>query len=127
MGCVATAAGEAGPNYVAGAPRRAAVGAGYTLTGTVLEAGSCQAAADALVEFWLAGPDGTYGDAYRASVLTDAAGRFSFESDPPPAYSGQSPHIHLRISAPGYHAVFLLHYPAAGASEGEVAAVLAPE
>lgn len=126
-GCVSTASDGPGPNYSPGAPRRDSIGTGYALTGAVLLPGTCEPAAGALVEVWMAGPDGVYGDDYRASLVTDAHGRFRLESHAPPGYSGAPPHIHLRLSAPGYGELFLIHQPAAGAVAGHVAAVLSSE
>jgi protocatechuate 3,4-dioxygenase beta subunit len=50
-----------------------------------------------VLELWLAGPDGEYADAYRATVIADAQGRYRFASHAPAAYAGRPPHLHLRV------------------------------
>jgi protocatechuate 3,4-dioxygenase beta subunit len=75
----------------------------------------------------LAGPDGRYGDAYRATVFADAEGAYRFESHFPPAYGGRPPHIHLRVSAAGYRILVTQHYPRPGDTEARFDVVLEPE
>jgi protocatechuate 3,4-dioxygenase beta subunit len=125
-GCLPSADDGPGPNYTPGAPERTAVGSGYTLRGTVLGEGDCRPLAAATVEFWLAGPDGQYGDDYRATLHTDPTGSFTFLTHPAPSYGGNAPHIHVRVSATGYRDVFLVHRPGLG-DDGQMAVVLARE
>jgi protocatechuate 3,4-dioxygenase beta subunit len=101
-----------GPFYTPGAPERDTVGEGYLLEGVVRAAGSCAPLPGAMVEFWMAGPNGQYDDAYRATEITDAQGRYHFQSHFPPPYSGRPSHIHVRASAPGYQPLVTQHYPA---------------
>jgi protocatechuate 3,4-dioxygenase beta subunit len=126
-GCLPTEEDGAGPNYVAGAPERSAVGEGYVLSGSVLAAGTCRPLAGATVEFWMAGPDGVYSDDFRGVTATDSGGGFAIESHLPPVYDGRASHIHLLVGAPGHLPVFLVHYPRDGESAGQMAVVLAPE
>jgi protocatechuate 3,4-dioxygenase beta subunit len=126
-GCVPTPDDGPGPNYEPGAPERESVGTGYVLTGSVVESGSCAPIEGALVELWMAGPGGAYGPDWRASLTTDAAGNFTFESHPPQGYGGAEGHIHIRLSSPRHSELFLVHVPPEGASAGEVAAVLRTE
>ena len=106
--CVPTRPDIQGPFYKPNAPVRTAVGTGHVLTGTVRSAAHCDPIAQARIEFWLAGPAGRYDDAYRATVVADAAGRYQFTSIFPPPYSGRS-HIHIRVSAP-HHQVLVTQY-----------------
>ena len=59
----------------------------------------------------LAGPDGEYDDARRATIIADASAAYRFESNVPPPYYGRPPHIHLRISAKGFKTLVTQHYP----------------
>ena len=125
-GCLPTADDGPGPNYEPGAPERTSVGSGYVVTGSVIEATTCRPVAGALVEFWMAGPDGAYGPDWRASLHTDEGGRFFFESHVPVSYGGDA-HIHLRLSSPDHAELYLVHVPEGGAATGQVAAVLRPK
>lgn len=127
LGCAPTAGDALGPFYRPGAPVRASVGRGYVLSGRVLAAPVCRPVPGARLEFWLAGPDGRYGDDYRATVLTDASGAYRFESHFPPAYAGRPPHLHVRASAPGYRVLVTQHYPRPGATGARFDLVLEPE
>ena len=124
--CKPTEPDELGPFYKPGAPVRASVGKGYVLGGTVRSAKDCSPVASATIELWLAGPEGGYGDAYRATVIADKKGVYRFESHVPPPYYGRPPHIHLRVSARGFDALVTQHYPEAGRRNGTFDVVLAP-
>jgi protocatechuate 3,4-dioxygenase beta subunit len=125
--CVPTRPDALGPFYRPGAPVRASVGRGYVLSGRVLGAPDCRPVPGARLEFWLAGPDGRYGDAYRATVVADPSGAYRFESHFPPGYGGRPPHIHVRVTAPGYRVLVTQHYPRPGTPEGRFDLVLEPE
>jgi protocatechuate 3,4-dioxygenase beta subunit len=103
-----------GPFYKPDAPVRSSVGEGYVLHGTVRAAPECTPVANARVEFWLTGPDGHYNDEHRATLFSDAAGRYRFTSNFPQAYSGRPPHIHIRVSAENFKTLVTQHYPQAG-------------
>ena len=103
------------------------MGEGYVLQGVVRSAANCQPLANAMVEFWLAGPDGRYGDAYRAHVLSEETGHYSFESHPPPPYSGRPAHIHLRVTAAGHRPLVTQHYPTADQQQATFDLVLVPQ
>lgn len=96
---------------------RSSVGTGYVLTGTVRSAKDCAPVPRAVIEFWLAGPDGEYDDAHRATVVADGAGAYRFESSSPKPSYGRPPHIHIRVSDPGFKTLVTQHYPEAGKSE----------
>jgi len=109
--CVPTDEDALGPFYKPGAPIRSSVGKGYVLQGVVRSSKDCAAVPGAVVELWLAGPDGGYDDAHRATLVAGASGAYRFESNPPPPYSGRPPHIHVRVSAKGFMTLVTQHYP----------------
>jgi protocatechuate 3,4-dioxygenase beta subunit len=124
--CRPTEPDALGPFYKPGAPVRSTVGQGYVLSGVVKAAPTCRPLPGAQLEFWLAGPDGNYDDAHRATLFADDSGAYRFESNFPPRYSFRPPHIHMRISAPGYQTLVTQHYPQEGHSQGTFDLVLAP-
>jgi protocatechuate 3,4-dioxygenase beta subunit len=125
--CLPTPPDMLGPFYVAGAPVRDRVGAGYVLAGVVRSAARCAPLAEAMVEFWLAGPDGEYTDDMRATLYSAQDGAYRFESPAPPPYAGRPPHIHVRVSAAGYATLVTQHYPEPGRTEAMFDLVLTPE
>jgi protocatechuate 3,4-dioxygenase beta subunit len=112
--CKPTQPDMLGPFYEPGAPVRTSVGRGYLLSGTVLAAEECKPIPNARIEFWLANPRGDYDDAHRATVFADQRGRFRLESNVPVSYGGRPPHIHVRVTAPGYEELVTQHYPERG-------------
>ncbi|UCD35941.1 MAG: hypothetical protein JSU90_03670 [Nitrospiraceae bacterium] len=111
ISCVPTPEDQLGPFYKSGAPVRSSVGKGYILTGTVQSSRDCAPIVQAKIEIWLTGPDGNYGDDYRATVYSDTSGAYSFESNKPKPYFGRPPHIHIRVSAEGFRTLITQHYP----------------
>jgi protocatechuate 3,4-dioxygenase beta subunit len=103
-----------GPFYEPGAPVRTSVGSGYVLSGTVLAAEECKPIPNARIEFWLANPSGEYDDAHRATVFAGQKGEYRLESNVPVSYGGRPPHIHVRVTAPGYEELVTQHYPERG-------------
>ncbi len=124
--CRPTEPDALGPYYEPGSPVRASVGKGYVLEGMVRSAKDCAPIKGAVIELWLAGPDGGYGDAYRATVIADGKGAYRFESHVPPPYSGRPPHIHLRVSAPGFDILMTQQYREEGSRKGTFDIVLVP-
>lgn len=124
--CTPTPADSLGPFYVPDAPVRAKVGQGYVLRGAVRSAAGCAAIAGAKIEFWLAGPAGSYDDEHRATLFADDSGDYRFESNFPPAYGSRPPHIHLRVSATGFQTLVTQHYPESGKSGARFDLVLVP-
>ena len=124
--CRPTPPDALGPFYEPDAPLRNSVGSGYRLSGTVRAAGTCEPIADAKIELWLAGPDGDYSDAYRATVFSDGNGNYRFESHIPPAYFGRPPHIHIKVGAGGFQTLTTQHYPETGDAKGFFDLVLRP-
>jgi protocatechuate 3,4-dioxygenase beta subunit len=123
--CEPTPADALGPFYKPNAPERSRVGEGYVLSG-VVRSSDCSVIAGARIEFWLAGPDGRYDDVHRATLISDSAGAYSFQSNFPLPYGRRPPHIHVRVSAPGYNALVTQHYPAEGSTQGTMDLVLLP-
>ena len=115
-----------GPFYTSGAPVRSSVGKGYVLAGTVRSSATCSPIAKARIEFWLTGPDGRYGDDYRATMFSDTSGTYRFESNAPKPYFGRPPHIHIRVTAEGFRTLVTQHYPEPGTSKAEFDLVLVP-
>ena len=124
--CEPTPADYLGPFYKAGAPVRSRVGKGYQLTGLVISSADCTPIADAVIELWQTGPDGSYDDDHRATIFSNDLGQYQFESNFPPGYSGRPPHIHIQVSANGFNTLATQHYPAAGQKAGEFDIVLLP-
>jgi protocatechuate 3,4-dioxygenase beta subunit len=118
--CRVTPRDALGPFYVKGAPVQAdlcASGPGgtqkLTVTGRVLGMPECALLAGALVEVWQADARGDYtqvtagkkddpGCLLRASLRTDAEGRYAFRTVLPGEYPGRPRHIHYRVSANGH-------------------------
>jgi protocatechuate 3,4-dioxygenase beta subunit len=125
--CEPTPRDMLGPYYEPDAPVREQVGEGYLLEGLVKSAADCSPIEGARIEFWQAGPDGVYHDAYRATVIADEAGRYRFETDVPAGYGFRPPHIHVRISAQGFGTLVTQHYPQPGADSASFDLVLIPD
>jgi protocatechuate 3,4-dioxygenase beta subunit len=124
--CVPTETDMLGPFYKPDAPKRSRVGAGHVLKGVVRSSSDCSPLAGAVIEFWLAGPDGKYDDAHRATIIADASGAYWFESNIPSPYTGRPPHIHLRVSAAGFKTLVTQYYPKAREAEAIFDVVLVP-
>jgi protocatechuate 3,4-dioxygenase beta subunit len=124
--CKPTEPDMLGPFYKAGAPVRGSVGKGYLLSGVVKSSRDCSPLGGALIEFWLAGPDGKYDDDHRATVYADGSGSFRFESNYPKPYFGRPPHIHIRVSARNFKTLVTQHYPQKSKTGATVELVLIP-
>jgi protocatechuate 3,4-dioxygenase beta subunit len=96
------------------------------LSGFVRSTADCSPIPGARIEFWLAGPDGSFDADHRATVIADASGAYRFESSVPPAYDGDPPHIFVRVSAPTHQPLVTRHYPIAGQTEGTLDLVMIP-
>jgi hypothetical protein len=124
--CAITPNGYMDPNYTPSPPVRSHLGNGFVLTGVVRSGIDCSVLPRLRVEIWHAGPNGSYDMAHRATVVTDAAGRFRLETDFPGSSFGQ-PHIHVRIAAPGFKPTAVAFFPKPGTKTGEMEIVLEPE
>ena len=117
--CRVTPRDALGPFYKPSAPAQAelcASGSGgsqkMTVSGRVLGMPDCAPLAGALVEVWQADASGDYtqvgakpddpGCLLRASLRTDAEGRYAFRTVMPGEYPGRPRHIHYRVSAKGH-------------------------
>jgi protocatechuate 3,4-dioxygenase beta subunit len=125
--CTPTSPDMEGPFYEPGAPERSTVGTGFVLSGVVRSTEACTPIPGAKIEFWMAGPNGEYADEFRATLFAGEDGSYRFESHPPPPYSGRPPHIHLRLSAPGFATLITQHYPQPGQDSAMFDLVLLPE
>jgi protocatechuate 3,4-dioxygenase beta subunit len=112
--CPPTPQDEIGPFYRPNAPLRSKIGSGFVLEGTVRSAATCRPVAGARIEFWQAGPSGEYGDAWRATIISDRRGHYRLETFPPPPYARRPPHIHILVDRRGYAGLITQHYPATG-------------
>lgn len=124
--CAPTEEDALGPFYKPNVPVRSSVGKGYVLQGVIRSSKDCGPVPGAVIELWLAGPDGGYDDAHRATIITDTSAAYRFESNDPPPYYGRPPHIHLRISAKGFKTLVTQHYPLAGKVNAVFDIVLLP-
>lgn len=124
--CVPTPEDEMGPFYRPDAPLRNTVGSGYLLMGTVTSASDCNPIATARIELWMTGPQGRYGDDWRATLFSADNGRYFFESHPPTEFGSRLPHIHIRVTAEGFAPLVTQHYPLENAGEGQFDLVLVP-
>jgi protocatechuate 3,4-dioxygenase beta subunit len=125
--CKPTEPDMLGPFYEPGAPVRTSVGRGYLLSGAVLSAEECQPIPNARIEFWLANPMGEYDDAHRATVIAGQRGEYRLESNVPVSYGGRPPHIHVRVTAPGYEELVTQHYPERGQRKANFDLILLAE
>jgi hypothetical protein len=107
------------PTYRPGAPVRSVVGKGHVLTGTVRSRRDCAPVAGARVELWPEIAGQGHPDAQRATVLTDAGGRYRFQSDPPE-------HIHMLVSAEGFEPLASNRYHPEGRASGRLDILLTP-
>jgi protocatechuate 3,4-dioxygenase beta subunit len=124
--CEPTPVDDPGQFYTPNAPVRTRVGRGYVLSGFVRSTADCTPIADTRIEFWLAGPDGTFDADHRATVIADASGMYRFESNFPPAYDGSPPHIFVRVTAPAHQPLVTWHYPITNQSEGTLDLIVIP-
>lgn len=124
--CQPTRPDADGPFYRPGAPERNMVGKGYLLSGFVKSAADCRPLAGARIEIWLNGPDGRYGDDWRATVYSDAKGRYRFESHRPVPYGSRPPHIHMIVNAVGFKELITQHYPLPQTADASFDLVLIP-
>ena len=125
--CKPTQPDMLGPFYEPGAPVRTSVGSGYVLSGAILAAKEGRPIPNARIEFWLANPRGEYDDAHRATVFAGQRGEYRLESNVPVSYGGRPPHIHVRVTAPGYEELVAQHYPERGQSKANFDLVLLAE
>ncbi|WP_236018915.1 intradiol ring-cleavage dioxygenase [Geomonas propionica] len=125
--CPPTPWDEIGPFYRPNAPVRDTIGNGYLLSGTVRSSADCTPINKARIEFWQAGPDGRYDDAYRATVYSDSKGRYRLQTFPAVPYANRPPHIHILADVKGFEGLVTQHYPKRWAKGARLDLVLVPE
>lgn len=124
--CPPTPPDADGPFYRPGAPVRNRIGSGYGLTGEVRSALDCTKIGNARIEIWMTGPEGMYGDEWRATLFSRPDGRYYFSSHFPGRYGSRPPHIHLIVNAPGFRELITQHYLLPGTTGGVFDLVLIP-
>lgn len=117
---------EIGPFYLPDAPRRNITGTGYIIEGITRQYPSCLPLAGVKIEFWHAGPSGSYEARYRGITFSDADGRYRIETDPPGPYGARPPHIHFYVTAPGFELLITQHYPHYPEQRADFDLVLSP-
>ena len=104
--CKATQSNPGGTNnYIPNAPERDSLGSGFVITGLVRSAAGCRPLRDVRVQVWLATETGGEQD-NRASVRTDAEGRYRIETAPTVPQFGE-PNIHVGYDDGDYREVFI--------------------
>ena len=86
-------------------PAAESLGSGFVITGRVRAAEDCKPLEDIRVQVWLATKTGGEQD-NRASVRTDADGRYRIETDPTVPQFGE-PNIHVGYDDGDYREVFI--------------------
>ena len=92
-------------NYIPDAPARDSLGRGFVITGLVRSAEGCRPLRDVRIQVWLATQTGGEED-NRASVRTDAKGRYRLETAPTVPQFGE-PNIHVGYDGRDYGEVFI--------------------
>jgi protocatechuate 3,4-dioxygenase beta subunit len=124
--CLPTSPDADGPFYRPNAPERNQIGSGYLLMGQVKSASDCTPISGAKIEVWMAGPDGAYGDDWRATIFANQDGRYYFSSHFPGNYGNRPPHTHLVVNASGFRELITQHYMTPGQGEAIFDLVLIP-
>jgi hypothetical protein len=111
---------DPGVGFAPEAPERQVVGSGLVLTGRVLSSRDCAPVAGAKLEM-RPEMNNSHPDDQRATLYTDASGRYRFESDFPE-------HIHMRVAAHGFKRIITnAYHTAPGKSVDSFDVVLAPD
>jgi protocatechuate 3,4-dioxygenase beta subunit len=113
-----------GPFYKPNAPERGQTGRGLVVSGHVRSAADCAPLRGARIEWWSANTRGEYDDDHRATQVTDAEGRYRYETDFPARYPGRPPHLHVRLTAAGHQPLVTQVYPSPGQTAIETDFVL---
>lgn len=104
--CEATESNPGGTNnYIPDAPERRTLGRGFVITGLVRSAAGCRPLPGVRVQVWLATETGGEQD-NRASVRTNAEGRYRIETAPTIPQFGE-PNIHVGYDDGDYREVFI--------------------
>ena len=92
-------------NYIPDAPELDSLGSGFIITGRVRAARACEPLEGVRVQVWLATETGGEQD-NRATVRTDARGRYRIETAPTIPQFGE-PNIHVAYDGNEYRPVFI--------------------
>ena len=106
--CKATESNPGGTNnYLPDAPERKKLGEGFVIEGFVRQSAGCEPLEDVPVQVWLATETGGEQD-NRATVRTDADGRYRIETPPTVPQFGE-PNIHVGVDQEklGFEPVFI--------------------
>jgi hypothetical protein len=96
--CEATESNPGGTNnYIPDAPERESLGEGFVIEGFVRQSAGCEPLDDVAVQVWLATETGGERD-NRATVRTDADGRYRIETPPTVPQFGE-PNIHVAVDS----------------------------
>jgi len=60
-------------------------------------------------------------------VFAGESGEYRFERNVPVSYGGRPPHIHVRVTAPGFEELVTQHYPERGQRKATFDLVLVAE
>lgn len=125
--CAPTRPDALGPFYKPNAPQRDTTGQGLSLVGTVRAAPACTPLATAQLEWWAANAQGEYDMAHRATQQVESTGQYRYTTDVPGVYPGRPPHLHVRVTAPGYRTLVTQIYPSSGQTAVTFDFVLVPD
>lgn len=125
--CVPTRTDSLGPFYEPKASERDSTGQGLVISGVVRSARDCSALGGARLEWWSANQHGDYDAAHRATQPASADGRYRYTTDFPGRYPGRPPHLHVRVTAPGYRTLVTQVYPQQAQTSLSVDLVLVPQ
>ena len=106
--CEATESNPGGTNnYIPDAPEREALGDGFVIEGFVRQSSGCKPLENMPVQVWLATETGGEQD-NRATVRTDADGRYRIETPPTVPQFGE-PNVHVAVDQEerGFEPVFI--------------------
>jgi len=133
-GAEVTSSQAEGPFYKRGSPERTSLvepgmpGTRVVITGYVLTP-DCRPIARAWLDFWQTDEAGAYDNAgfrLRGHHYTDPEGRYRLETIAPGQYPGRTPHIHVKVQAPGGPVLTTqLYFPGVPRNEGD--AIYRPE
>jgi protocatechuate 3,4-dioxygenase beta subunit len=106
-----------GPYYKKDSPEKARLyesgipGEKLVLTGYVYDTRG-KPVAGAWLDFWHANGNGRYDNAgytLRGHQFTDASGKYKLDTVVPGGYTGRTPHIHVKVKAPGSRSTLTSH------------------
>jgi protocatechuate 3,4-dioxygenase beta subunit len=123
--CKASPGAPLDDSYTPAAPKRAVVGSGFVLTGTIRASSDCLPIAGATIEYWMSGPNG-YAENLRGTVVTDKNGRYRFQCPFPVSHGGPPPHIHMNVAENAFLPIQTEFFPSPGSGNGVFDIVLDP-